>query len=393
MNILIIHEINWVTKVVYELQVLSELLSLRGHNVYAIDYEYGNLHTKYRTVARAYERASVNLISPPSVKVPMLSRLSAFFSHYYAIEKTIRDKKIDMIILYSVPTNGLQTLYLAHKYRVPVIFRSIDVLHKLVSNPLLSRITYLLEKKIYHEVDLILTICPELSKYVVSMGANSNRVKVLPLGVDMNEYKPDADNVELRRKWGLSKTDKVIMFVGTLPRFSGLDRYLHQFRMIVRAVPEAKLVIVGDGIQRQELAKIVLELGLSKNVVFTGLQPYETMPQYINMSDICVNTFGVNGATTSIFPTKMIQYLACGKPVIAYPLLGIKSMIDGEEQGVVYAKDPDWMTNKTVQVLKSEKYRERLSDNAVDYVKARHDYDRIMEQVEREIEKLIEEGV
>ena len=185
MNILFIHEIDWQRKVVFELHSLSELLSLSGHNVYAIDYESmwekDSIISK-RTemnVARAYPNAKVRLIRPSFIKIPIISRISAFITHYFAIRKVIKEKQIDAIILYSVPTNGLQTLCLAKRFNVPIIFRSIDNLHKLVSNPILSKITYLMEKIVYPRVNLVLTISPQLSEYVQKLGVSN--VKILPL--------------------------------------------------------------------------------------------------------------------------------------------------------------------------------------------------------------------
>ena len=123
MNILFIHEVDWLRKVVFEMHTLSELLSLSGHQVYVIDYEsmwvkhkrldFGTLRTKtLNRVARAYSEASVCLRRPGFIKIPGLSRLSAAFSHYREIQKIIKEKDIDILILYSIATNGLQTICL-----------------------------------------------------------------------------------------------------------------------------------------------------------------------------------------------------------------------------------------------------------------------------------------
>ena len=96
MNILFIHEIDWLNKVVFELHGLSELLSLRGHHVYAIDYEnpwdrdgvfsLGSLKTReINGISRAFSGASVSLVRPGFIKIPGLSRLSAAVTHYRQI--------------------------------------------------------------------------------------------------------------------------------------------------------------------------------------------------------------------------------------------------------------------------------------------------------------------
>ena len=393
MNILFVHEIDWLRKVVFEIHTLSELLSLSEHRVYAIDYEsmwvknkpldFGTLRTKtLNRVARAYPKASVCLRRPGFIKIPGLSRLSAAFTHYSEIQKTIKEKNIDVILLYSVPTNGLQTIRLGRKLRVPVVFRAIDIPNQLVPYPVLRPITRILERKVYSNVDLILTISPRLSQYVINMGAPEARVKLLPLGTDTEVFHPNLDCTEIRQKWGFGENDPIIVFIGTLFDFSGLDTFIRQFPGVVREVPEAKLLIVGDGPQRPKLEKIIAELGLQKQAIITGFQPFETMPQYINLAAICINTFLITDTTRDIFPTKIVQYLACGKAVIATPLPGMIAIIPGEHQGIAYADTPGEMVAKVVSLLKSSEHRQQLGQAGLHYVKQAHSYDKIAHELE-----------
>jgi len=91
---------------------------------------------------------------------------------------TLLEKKIDVVMLYSVPTNGLQTIYSARRLNIPVVFRSIDLLHQLVP-PVLSMPTKFLERRVYARADEILTITPNHSRYILSMGAAESKIKML----------------------------------------------------------------------------------------------------------------------------------------------------------------------------------------------------------------------
>ena len=399
MNILFVHEVDWLNKVVFEIHSLSELLALLGHRVYAIDYEsmwakngffdFGSLKTKvFSGVARAYPESSVCLTRPGFIKIPGLSRLSAAFTHYREIQKTIKEKDIDVIVLYSVPTNGLQTVRLCKKLGVPVVFRAIDIPNQLVSYPVLRPITRVLEREVYSNVDLVLTLSPMLSQYVISMGAPESKVELLLLGVDTEVFHPNLDCAEVRQKWGFGEDDHIIVFVGTLFDFSGLDAFIYRFPEVVREIPEAKLLIVGDGPQRPKLEGIIAELGLQKQVIITGFQPYHAMPQYINLAVICINTFLVTDATRDIFPTKIVQYLACGKAVIATSLPGMIAVISGEHQGVVYADSTGEMVAEVVLLLKSTQRRQQLEQAGLNYVKQAHSDDKIAHQLEAILGKI-----
>jgi len=402
MNILFVHEVDWLNKVVFDIHSLSESLSLLGHQVYAIDYQEArgrngvfdlrNLKTKeFNGVSRAFSGASVCLRRPGFIKIPGLSRLSASFTHYLEIQKTIKDKSIDAIVLYGVATNGLQTTYLARKFNIPVVFRSIDILNQLAPYPALRPITRFLEKRVYSKVDMILTLTPKLSDYVIGKGAGKSRVKLLPMPVDTGLFHPLIDFSEIRQQWGLNEEDKVILFIGTLFDFSGLDALIPRFAEVIKQIPQAKLLIVGDGPQRPKLEGIIADLGLQKQVIITGFQPYETMPQYINLAALCINTFLTTEATRDIFPGKIVQYLACGKAVIATSLPGMIAVIPGEQQGVVYTNNTDEMVREMVSLLKSTERRQKLERNGLNYVMQVHSYDKIARQLEASLEEVIKE--
>ena len=400
MNILFVHEVDWLKKVVLDFHNLSEALSLLNHRVYAIDYEsmrkrngysgWGSLKTEeVEGVSRAIPGASVTLRRPGFIKIPGLSRLSAGITHYREIQRIIREKSIDVVVLYSVPTNGLQTMHLARKFGIPVVFRSIDILHRMVPNAALRPMTRVLERKIYSQADLVLPNTPQYLQYVLSMGAAESKVRLLPLPIDTSIFHPSIDCSDARRKWGFSEKNQIVLFIGTLFQFSGLDGFIRSFPQVIENIPDARLLIVGDGPQRPKLERIIAELGLEGRVIITGFQPYPTMPQYMNLATVCINTFLNTDATRDIFPGKIVQYIACGKATMATPLLGITTLLPGESHGVVYADSVDDMAREVVNLLRSPERRRQLGQAGVDYVRQAHGQQKIARQLEAELLEVI----
>ena len=379
---------------------LAEALSLMGHNVYAIDYpnrwikissfDFGSLKTaRISNVSRAIPGSSVEVRHPGFIKIPALSRFSAAFTHFFEIKRVIKEKNIDIIILYSVATNGLQTLWLARKFGIPVVFRSIDILHRLVRNPILRLPTKIFEKMVYANVDEILAITPNHVRYVISMGAPESKVKLLLLPIDRHIFHQSNQDFKLRQKLGIADNDHVIVFIGTLFEFSGLDLFIRQFTHIAQQIPEAKLLIVGDGPQRLKLKQTIAELGLQKQVIMTGLQPYQTMPQYISLATVCINPFLDTEATRDIFPGKIIQYLACGKATVVTPLRGITALLPRDSNSIVYAHNAEEMAKEVINLLKSSEHRKRLGQAALNYVNQAHDQQNIARQFEKELHEII----
>ena len=121
MNILIIHEIDWLKKVIYEPHHLAELFSMKGHKVFAIDCrepDTKNLNDGFHTTTitnfnRVYKDASITLIRLPSLLIKGLNRATYFFSCQKIIKKVVEENKIDIIWLYGVATNGRQSVKVA----------------------------------------------------------------------------------------------------------------------------------------------------------------------------------------------------------------------------------------------------------------------------------------
>src|SRR5262249_40216614 len=125
---------------------------------------------------------------------------------------------------------------------------------------------------------------------------------------------------------------------------------IRDWKSLLAVFPTARLLIVGAGEDQARLAGLAAEAGVASHVIFTGMQPYSTLPDYIRSSDVCINPFELNGITEKILPTKLFQYLACGKPVVATRLPGTVPFLSGEEDGVVYA-DTENMVPTLIRLL------------------------------------------
>src|SRR5262249_41169905 len=126
MRILTVHEVNYLSKIIYEFQIVPEILSMLGHEVTIVDYDDTwhhdpqkrgtNLRTRvYRNVHRAYSQASVTVRRPGMVRFPILSRISGALAATYDIRRVMKAARPDVVLLYGIPTIGVQTLLLARE--------------------------------------------------------------------------------------------------------------------------------------------------------------------------------------------------------------------------------------------------------------------------------------
>lgn len=350
MNILYVHETEYINKVVHEYQIIPEILASSGHNVYLIDYptkwkknnfwDFGGFKTQYlENIKKANKKKGITLIRPGIIKIPVISRISAFIAYFFIIGDVIKKYKIEKIVLLSAPTNGMQTLYWAKKYRLPILFRLLDVLHQLVPSKLLIWPTYWAEKIIYPQVNEILAITPRLTKYAIKMGGSAKTTSYLPTGADADIFFPAPKDPKILKKYGIEKNDRVILFAGTLYNFSGLDNLIEYYAKHQSKYRNLKFLIVGEGEQFGELKKIVEKNNLEKNIILTGFINYGNLAKIINVADICINPFKINKITNLIFPGKIYQYLICSKPVVATKLQGMTDLYPENRNNNIYYFD------------------------------------------------------
>ena len=185
-------------------------------------------------------------------------------------------------------------------------------------------------------------------------------------------------------------TANVMPFLSSLAaKHLGKNCQTKPISIVFKEFPEAKLVIVGGGALLEKLKKLVVDLGLTENVILTGFQPYDTMPQYINLADICVNPFIVTMATRDIIPGKIIQYLSCAKPVLATPLPGMVSLPSGPERGVVYSNIDEFAEN-TIGLPKDNELAMVIGGNGYRYAKNNHDERKIVYKLERILSRTLD---
>lgn len=395
MNILIVHEIDWFNKVIFEPHHLAELFS-KNNKVFVIDCkdaDVKNLSKGIRTqiikdTHRIYDDASITVIHPPSILLKGFNRFTHFLFCKNTIKNTVIKNNIQVILLYSVATNGIQTIEIAKELEIPVIYRALDVGHGLVRNPIISKIVKHYEKKVIKNATKILPTTNGLGRYAEKMGGNKNKIETFQLGINTEDFKPLEKDLKLARELGITNDDKVIVFVGTIYPFAGLIELVKNFERIQEKNSKIKLLIVGGGPTYKKLHELVIEMKFDKKIILTNFKPQKEIPKYISLADICINPFNVNYITDDILPTKILEYFACRKPVLSTPLSGTKELLPDESFGISYSSSKDFCEN-ILKLIEDEEKLEKMRIQAYNYVIKNHDWKILSEKLIQMFEKII----
>lgn len=370
MRLLFVHEVNWWSKVIYEIHELPELLSIEGHEVTIIDFPEGIEPRGFRrfldfrssivpSARRAYAGSSVEVRTPGRVMRSPLDRLLATFTFLPLLRKTLEEKRPDVIVLYGVPTNGWQTIRMAQEFNIPVLFRALDVSHKL-RKTIFKPLIYLVEKYIYRKAQLVSANNAALAAYCTRSGALHGDVRVNYPGLDLDTFKPAARNMALALSLGISPNNRVIMFMGTLYRFSGLDTFLRLVGPTLRCNSHVKILLIGGGEFEKPLREEVHKLGVADQVIFTGFVDYGVLAEYMLLADVAINTFPPSLVTDCALPSKVLQYLCCGIPTVATPVDGLRTIIP-EGGGVLYRPLDETFVPAVMSLIANDSVRHQLS--------------------------------
>jgi len=344
LKILFVHEVSYRKKVIFEMHEFPELLSLEGHEIFFVEFDEGQKFWEGKkpprqelVQGRVHSKAQVKISRPLQLGIPGVDRILALISIVPHLSRLMKESKFDAIVLYAVPTYGLQTLWMARKHRVPVMFRALDVSHK-IRGSIFSLAIKWVEKSIYKQVELLSANNTAMAKYCDELSGRDLRTTVHFPPLDLSHFRQASRDNTLRSDLGFSDGDQVIVYMGSFFYFSGLIDSLDEFAEVSKSSPNFKFLLIGGGEQDSELRTKVATLGLAEKVVFTGFISYNELPRYLKIADVAVNTLEPTLVANVAFPNKVLQYMAAGLPVVSTRLDGLDQTF-GERAGITWAGD------------------------------------------------------
>jgi glycosyltransferase involved in cell wall biosynthesis len=175
----------------------------------------------------------------------------------------------------------------------------------------------------------------------------SRKIRVIPIGIDLARFKAQ-DRQSLRAKWGFGSAEKVIMFVGRLEIEKDVGFLIESFRLVLKQVPNGRLVLVGDGRDRRRLEDLATDLTPQK-VLFMGAQKPDCIPEILNCADLLALCSLYEGS-----PTTVKEALACGVPVVTTQVGDVAQIIKDSVIGRIVPKNTAQYSSAIIEVLSNE---------------------------------------
>lgn len=173
----------------------------------------------------------------------------------------------------------------------------------------MARIARRFEQWILKRFDAVSTISFSMMENAVQKGVSRDRLILFPNWADTNCITPDLEGSEIRRAWGFSDSDRVVLYAGNIGRKQGLEMVLDSAELL-KDRSDIKFVFVGAGAHVDKLRELSSKKGLV-NVFFRPLQPWAIVPQMLAMADIHL-VVQKKGAADVVLPSKLTNILSAG---------------------------------------------------------------------------------
>lgn len=259
------------------------------------------------------------------------------------------------------------------------------VKYKAVKNiPEISKTRLEIEKQCLETADVIIATSPQEQEYMRSLVSEKGNIVVIPCGTDIENF-GQYSRLESRAKLNIKPEARVVLYVGRFDRRKGIETLVRAVGCNeVREHPNIKLIIVGgstpgrkDRKERERIEGIVKELGLEEITTFTGRVEPADLAYYYVAADVCVVP-----SHYEPFGLVAIEAMACGTPVVASEVGGLKFTVINELTGLLVPPQDEQAFAKAIdQVLSYPAWSRQLEKDARERVVSKFSWDGVAQQL------------
>ena len=290
---------------------------------------------------------------------PVLNQAAIVRGLSRRLAQVVAQIKPDLLHTHSPALNGLATLSVARRYRLPLVYEvrafwedaAVDhgTTHE---GSLRYRLTRALESYVLRRADAVTCICEGLRNDIIERGIPAEKITVIPNAVDAERFSlGGVADPALKTRLGLDGS-RVLGFIGSFYAYEGLALLLEALPGLLRQAPDVRVLLVGGGPQDQALKVQAQALNIADQVIFTGRVPHAEINRYYDLIDVLVYPRLSMRLTELVTPLKPLEAMAQGRLFIASDVGGHRELIRDGETGVLFrAGAVADLTGKTLELL------------------------------------------
>jgi glycosyltransferase involved in cell wall biosynthesis len=348
-----------VSGVVRSVRTFRKALTDLGHIVFVFAQEDG------------YEDEEPFIFRYHSLPLPLRADVSAAIPVSPFMDRLIPSLKLDVIHAHHPVLLGQAAASKAQELDLPLVFtfhtqykeytQYVPLHQEAVQNFLKDTIHTWLRDYMRKCQHIVVPSKSMLDILVQDYGLKS-RYTIIPTGIDLRSFSgADGEILRAENGWG---DDRVMISIGRLGPEKNWRMLLKSAAIVIRNNPSLRVVIIGDGPERQALLDFSSQLGISERVDFIGEVPFSRVPSYLKAADF----FGF-ASTAETQGLVTLEALAAGLPVVAVNASGTRDILEHDRQGMLVENQPEAIAAAISRLLNEENLLSRFQAAALDRAK------------------------
>lgn len=255
--------------------------------------------------------------------------------------------------------------WLAWWKRVPFVFEVRDLWPESLAavgagseGSLLHRTLGAIAGFLYRRAQRIVVVAPAFTNHLMRYwNVPAARISTVENGVETDVFRLDPAAAEVRKQLHLEDRF-LICYIGTMGNAHGLETLIAAAEELQTALPSTMFLLIGEGAEKDRIAKLAAQRGL-QNIKFLDQQPRERIPAYVSAADLCLVMLRKSELFKTVIPTKLLEYMACERPVIVAVDGQARQIVETAHAGVFVEPENSKALVKAILDLAGESERRR----------------------------------
>lgn len=282
--------------------------------------------SQFAFIAPTEKIGGLPVAHPRYVVFPKIGRSLYGLNYILGIRRAVnqihKTSGFDAILAHYAYPDGYAAAYFARKFGCPLLLKT----H---GSDIHEDVRYRSRRfgvvKALRRADRIIPVSQSLKKQIEALRIPPAKIQVIHNGIDTQHFNV-RNQAACRAELGLAPDEKILLFVGQLVPVKGVLSLIQLFQKYIQQHgPQLRLVLVGGGELEKAVRQQIKAVNLEKQVTLAGPQHHDQIPKWMNAADIlCLNSLNEG------YPTVLIEAQACGLPIIATDVGGVREIIQNQ---------------------------------------------------------------
>lgn len=311
--------------------------------------------------------------------------------------KVCKQRRFDVVVSQHHPSHpaSISAFILSRIFKLPLVIKTHDVYNSRtnVFQSFWLQLFDNLYQRIFKSANYVLVVSNPLRLEVIrTHGLEESKVLVFRNGVDTQKFRPEVKDAKLLRHTLKAKNEFTLLFIGKIREERGLTALIEALPNIIAKTPHISAVFVGGGPQKSDVQKLAQKLDVEDSLKFLPAVDHDEVPKYICMADVAVGPLLANIDTFGSVPRKVLEYMACAKPVVACRGGVSSDLISDGCNGFLFTKgNIEELASIILKLIHNPALAYEVGLNARKHVETFYDWDKIIGEFEKVLSQAVAE--